>query len=320
MRVPNRSPGRQPGPAVASTTPSRRLPSGDRPADGSRPDLAAYRAAVAELLVEVGALADAPSTAARQVLLDQRLREPAIAAVLDATPQGLVGARETLLLEMARHQPGSRAPASDLTTLVRTYLLSRVDVLWWGDSPTLLTDDQVRTSIDLVDLEWLRRRGLLGFRYREQPATAFGRGWWAVRRRVRPAAGPAVGGLLIPRARREMIALLNDLAREFVAVTRPGTPPLWVTGLVRSAEHQHRLRRLGHPATMPSGHCLGWAADVEVDWYERFGARAALAGLLLARQDAGEVNVVDEGRAWHVCLAPGARRRFRRAYEVEMGV
>ncbi|MEV0003527.1 DUF5715 family protein [Micromonospora sp. NPDC050980] len=320
MRVPNRSPGRQPGPAVASTTPTRRLPSGDRPAEGARPDLAAYRSAVAELLVEVGALADTPSTTARQVLLDQRLREPAIAAVLDATPQGLVGARETLLLELARHQPAAGASTPDLTALVRVHLLSRVDALWWRDTPTLLTDEQVRTSIDLVDLEWLRRRGLLGFRYREQPATTLGRGWRTVRRLVRPGAAPPTEGLLIPRARREMIALLNDLAREFAAVSRPGTPPLWVTSLTRSAEHQHRLRRRGHAAVVPSGHSQGWAADVELDWYGRFGARAALAGLLLARQDTGEINLVDEGHAWHLCLAPGARRRFRRAYEAEMGV
>ncbi|MFI5837249.1 DUF5715 family protein [Micromonospora sp. NPDC051300] len=318
--MPNRSPGRQPGPAVVSGTPGRRLPSGHRPASGARPDLAAYRAAVAELLVEVGAVADAPSTAARQVLLDQRLREPAVAAVLEATPQGLVGARETLLLELARHRPDSRPPAPDLTDLVRSFLLSRVDVLWWGDSPALLTDDQARTSVDLVDLEWLRRRGLLEFRYRERPGTALGRGLRAVRRRVRPGAAPDTTGLLIPRARREMIAFLNDLAREFAAVTRPGTPPLWVTSLVRSAEHQHRLRRLGHAATLPSAHSLGWAVDVELDWYDRFGARAALAGLVLARQDAGEINVVDEGSARHLCLAPAARRRFRRAYEAEMGV
>ncbi|MFI6133498.1 hypothetical protein [Micromonospora sp. NPDC051141] len=317
MRVPSRSPGRQPGPTVTSTAPARRLPAVDRPAAG--PDLAAYRAAVADLLVEVGALADAPSTTARQVLLDQRLREPAIAAVLDATPQGLVGARETLLLEMARYQPNARSSAQDLTALVRIFLLSRVDVLWWRDSPTFRTDDQVRASTELVDLEWLRRRGLLEFRYREQPATVLGRGLHAVRRRVRPGASPRTAGLLFRRARREMVALLNDLAREFATVTRAGTPPLWVTSLARSAEHQYRLRRLGYAAMVPSGHCLGWAADVELDWYERFGARNALAGLLLGRQEAGEINVVDEGQAWHLCLAPSARRRYRRAYEAEMG-
>ncbi|WP_089154180.1 hypothetical protein [Micromonospora sp. NBS 11-29] len=320
MRVPSRSPGRQPGPVVASTTVVRRLPSGGRRAVDVAPDLAAYRAAVAELLVEMGALADAPSAAARQVLLDQRLREPAIAAVLDATGQGLVGARETLLLEMARYQPNPRSSAQDLTALVRIYLLSRIDVLWWRDSPTFLTDEQVRTSTDLVDLEWLRRRGLLDFRYQEQPATMLGRGLRAARRRLRPDATPHTAGLLFRRARREMVAFLNDLGREFATTARPGTPPLWVTSLARSAEHQHRLRRLGYAAMMPSGHCLGWAADVELDWYRRFGARSTLAGLLLTRQEAGEVNVVDEGQAWHVCLAPAARRRFRQAYETEMGV
>ncbi|MFR9777915.1 hypothetical protein ACL02O_17915 [Micromonospora sp. MS34] len=321
MRVPSRSPGPQPGPTVASTAPARRRPptAGRRPAP-AQPDLAAYRAAVAELLVEVGALADAPSTAARQVLLDQRLREPAIAAVLEATPQGFVGARETLLLEMARYQPNVRSSAQDLTALVRIYLLSRIDVMWWESSAVFLTDGQVNMSTDLVDLEWLRRRGLLAFRYQEQPATLVGRGLRAVRRRLLPGATPNTAGLLFRRARREVVALLNDLGREFALATPPGTPPLWVTSLARSAEHQYRLRRLGYAAMVPSGHCLGWAADLEMAWFRRFGVRDTLADLLLARQAAGEINVVDEGQAWHLCLAPAVRSRFRHAYEAEMGV
>ncbi|MGR6319313.1 hypothetical protein Q2K19_29380 [Micromonospora soli] len=321
MRVPSRSPGQQPGPAVAATAPARRLPpaAGRRPVTDA-PDLAAYRAAVAELLVEVGALADAPSTTARQVLLDQRLREPAIAAVLDATPQGFVGARETLLLEIARYQPNARSSAHDLTALVRIYLLSRIDVMWWRDSAPFLTDSQVNTSTDLVDLEWLRRRGLLAFRYQEQPAGVLGRGLRAARRRLLPDATPRTAGLMFRRARREVVALLNDIGREFALATPPGTPPLWATSLARSAEHQYRLRRLGYAAMVPSGHCLGWAADVELAWFRRFGVRETLADLLLARQEAGEINVVDEGQAWHLCLAPAARRRFRGAYEAEMGV
>ncbi|WP_018252864.1 DUF5715 family protein [Salinispora mooreana] len=320
MRLPSRSPGQQPGPSVpaaparrAAADRSRRLPTGE-------PDLDAYRAAVADLLVEVGALAGATSTVARQVLIDQRLREPAIAVVLDATPSGLVGARETLLLEMARYQPSERSSAADLTALVRIYLLSRIDVMWWREAPTYRTDDQVNQSTDLIDLEWLRRRDLLRFRYQGQPATFFERGMRALRRRIRPCAAPQTAGLLFRRSRREMVALLNDIAREFTAHAPAGTPPLWVTSLVRSAEHQHRLRRLGYAAMLPSGHCLGWAADVEMTWFDRFGARDVLADLLLARQRAGEVNVVDEGQAWHLCLAPGARGRLRRVYEAELGV
>lgn len=321
MRVPSRSPGQRPGPSIPTSAPTRRAPAGpSRRLASVEPDLDAYRAAVADLLVEVGALAGATSTAARQVLIDQRLREPAIAAVLDATPSGLVGARETLLLEMARYQPSERSSAADLTALVRIYLLSRIDVMWWRDAPTYRTDVQVNQSADLVDLEWLRRRDLLRFRYQEQPTTLFDRGVRALRRRIRPGAAPQTAGLLFRRARREMVALLNDIAREFTVHAPAGTPPLWVTSLVRSAEHQYRLRRLGYAAMLPSGHCLGWAADVEMTWFDRFGARDTLAELLLARQRAGEVNVVDEGQAWHLCLAPGARGRLRRVYEAELGV
>lgn len=319
MRVPSRSPGQQPGPSVTPAARARRRVPGTPPRPAP-PDLDAYRAAVADLVVEVGALAGASCTAARQVLIDDRLREPAIAAVLDATPQGLVGARETLLLEMARYQPNPRSSAADLTALVRIYLLSRVDVMWWRDAPTFLTDAQVDASPDLVDLEWLRRRGLLRFCYTEQPKTLFGRGLRAARRRLWPDATPRTAGLRFRRARREVVALLNDIGREFAANTPPATPPLWVTSLVRSAEHQHRLRRLGYAAMVPSGHCLGWAVDVELAWFGRFGVRDTLAELLLARQRAGEVNVVDEGQAWHLCLAPASGRRLRRAYEAEMGV
>ncbi|WP_229403397.1 DUF5715 family protein [Micromonospora okii] len=318
MPVPSRLPGQQPGAPVGSAAPVRRTPRGvaRRPA----PDLDAYRAAVAELLVEVGALADAESAGARQVLLDQRLREPEIASVLHATGQGFIGARETLLLEIARYRPHARGPAADLTALVRIYLLSRIDVMWWRDTAPFMTDAQVDASTELVDLEWLRRRELLRFRYQEQPATVLGRGVRAVRRRLLPDARPRTAGLRFRRARREVVGLLNDVGREFARLAPPGTPPLWVTSLVRSAEHQHRLRRLGYAAMVPSGHCLGYAVDVEMAWFERFGVREALAELLLARQRRGEVNVVDEGQTWHLCLAPAARARFRRAYEAEMGV
>lgn len=320
MRLPSRSPGQQPGPPIPAA-PARRAPADlSRRFPDGEPDLDAYRAAVADLLVEVGALAGAASTVARQVLIDQRLREPAIAAVLEATPAGLVGARETLLLEMARYQPSERSSAADLTALARIYLLSRIDVMWWRDAPPYRTDEQVNQSTDLVDLEWLRRRDLLRFHYQGQPATIFERGMRALRRRIRPCAAPQTAGLLFCRSRREMVALLNDIAREFTAHAPAGTPPLWVTSLVRSAEHQYRLRRLGYAAMVPSGHCFGWAADVEMTWFDRFEARDILAELLLARQRAGEVNVVDEGQAWHLCLAPGARRRLRRAYEAELGV
>jgi hypothetical protein len=274
---------------------------------------------VTELVVEVGALADENSTVARQALLTDRLDEPALADVLAATPQGVVGARETLLLELARHRPDPRGSATDLTALVRSYLLSRIDVLWWATASPYLTDDHVRRDADLVDLDRLRRQNLLRFRYRRQPGTALGRAVHAARRRVGPHRSPRTAGLRLQHARPEPVALLNQIAAEFALAAPAGTPPLWVTSLTRSLEHQYQLRRLGYPALLPSSHCLGWAVDVEMHWFRRFGAAEALATVLLGRQDAGEITVVDEGQAWHLCVAPDAVPRLRQAYRAELG-
>ena len=55
---------------------------------------------------------------------------------------------------------------------------------------------------------------------------------------------------------------------------------------------------------MPSAHCVGYAADIEIRWYRRFHAHRILRGLLLDRQRANQVNIIDEGQAWHVCPHP----------------
>ncbi|MFI6820167.1 DUF5715 family protein [Micromonospora sp. NPDC050187] len=312
MRVPSRRP-EQPGSFLTAGGPVRAART-----TATRPDLDAYRAAVTELLVEVRAFADENSTVARQALLTDRLGEPALADVLQATPQGMVGARETLLLEMTRPRPNAYSSAA-LTALVRIYLLSRIDVMWWATASTYRTDDQVQRDANLVDLDRLRRRGLLRFRYRRQPGTLLGRAVRAAQRRTVPHRAPRTTGLSCVHARPEPVALLNQIAAEFALAAPAGTPPLWVTSLTRSLEHQYRLRRLGYAAMVPSSHCLGWAVDVEMHWFRRFGAAEALANVLLGRQDAGEVNVVDEGRAWHLCVSPRAVPRLRRAYREELG-
>ena len=69
-------------------------------------------------------------------------------------------------------------------------------------------------------------------------------------------------------------------------------------------EDQCRLQELGFSAHLPSAHCRGWAADLEVAWLERFGARGALVEVLQDYQRRGLVNAIDEGRIWHICLNP----------------
>ena len=117
---------------------------------------------------------------------------------------------------------------------------------------------------------------------------------------------PRTAGLRFARTRREVVTLLSQVAADFAAAAGPEAPPLWVTSLARSIQHQRRLRALGCTASLPSAHCAGYAMDIEMTWLRRFGAREVLAAVLLDRQRAGQVNVIDEGQAWHVCLSPAA--------------
>jgi hypothetical protein len=296
-----------PGDAPTGYIPMLYRPAGDGPAGmlGPQPDLAAYRAAVDGLVasLERSDAAGSPRLTAR--ILSRRLADPEIAAVIDHTPQGSAGALERLLLEIRGYRPGGRGSAASLPALLRISMLAQIDALWWGREVPYPTDEAVLAAGDLLDLDALRQGGLLRFRYRHQPATLAGRVARSVERRAMPGRAPLTAGMWLARARPAVVALLNQVAADFAGRAPRGTPPLWVTSMARSTEHQRRLRALGYAALLPSSHCAGYAADVEMTWFRRFGAHRALAAVLLEYQDAGHANVIDEGQAWHVCLRPG---------------
>jgi hypothetical protein len=238
-------------------------------------------------------------------ILSRRIASPEMLAVLTQTPQGSAGALERLLVEVRNYRPSVRSTATSLASLIRISLLAQIDALWWGNDPAYLTDTAVLDTPELLDLDALQQGGLLRFQYRHQAASFVGRAARLVERRALPGRRPMTAGLWLARARPQTVALLNQVATQFAELAPPGTPPLWVTSLARSVEHQRRLRALGYAALLPSSHCVGYAADVEMAWFRRFGAQQALQEVLLARQAAGDINVIDEGQAWHVCLRPG---------------
>ena len=281
-------------------------------------ELAAYRGAVRDLLAELASHQDPGRVPSAEKILAERMGEPDFAAVLAATPAGIPEATERLLIEVRNYRPSTQSSAADLTTLIRILLLAQIDATWWGLMPAFETDEEVLTSAELVDLEALRRRGLLGFQYRRQATTVLTRAARAAERRVWPWGAPRTAGLLFDRARPEVVALLNQLSSKFAKVSPPGMPPLWVTSLARSVEHQNRLRALGYAATLPSSHCVGYAIDIEMSWFRRFGAHRVLRAMLLERQSEGDVNVIDEGQTWHVCVSPFAATGLRVDFEKEM--
>ena len=269
------------------------------------PDLARYRDAVADLLIEIAAHTGPEDLAKAEKVLAERLADPELAAVLTASPEGRPAAGDRLLREVRHYQPGARNCAADLVAHIRIHLSALIDVMWWGSARAFVTDRDLLQSAELVDLEPLRLAGDLHFRYRRQARTLPVRAIRAADRRLRPGRTPRTAGLRFPRARREALTLLNALAGDFAAAA-PGAPPLWVTSLARSVEQQRQLRALGYTATLPSAHCAGYAMDIEMSWFRRFGAAGVLEGLLRERQQAGEVNAIDEGQTWHLCLSPAA--------------
>ena len=205
---------------------------------------------------------------------------------------------------MRNYEPVARNSATSIAALVRISMLAQIDSVWWGRYRGYQTDDDVLDVADLVDLDELSANGQLRFRYRHQVDSLIGRAARSAERRTLPGRSPRTAGLWLARTRPQAVAWLNQLADDFAQIAPPGTPPLWVTSLARSVEHQRGSRNSATSRLLPSAHCVGYAADIEMAWYRRFHAHRRLRGLLLDRQRADEVNVIDEGQAWHVCLRP----------------
>jgi hypothetical protein len=274
-------------------------------------DVASYREAVGDMLTELASLGDSPGLAMAERILARRLSEPEFAIVLAAMPSGPDAAIQRVLREIRIYTQCARSSAGNFGAMVRIALLAQIDVLWWGHLPAYQSDADVLDAPELLDLDPLRRDGMLLFRYRRQASTLLGRAARSAERLAVPDRAPNTAGLRFACARAELIVLLNQIAADFAALAPAGTPRLWVTSLARSVSHQRHLRSLGYAALLPSGHCTGYAADIEMTWFRQFEADAVLQRVLLDRQRAGEINVIDEGQAWHLCVCPGAGRALR---------
>jgi hypothetical protein len=282
--------------------------------------LPAYRAVV-EGIVEEATRQPRPSNpAAIERLVARRLSQPELETVLAHVDGGADAAADSLLREIRSYQPDARSSSSDLPTLIRVLLLSQIESVWWSGTIPFVSDADVLSSTELVDLGPLTSARKLGFQYRTQPANLTGRARDWMQHKVLPGVRPRVAGLRFTRSRPVVVAVVNQIAREFAAALPPGTPRLWVTSMVRSVEHQYRLRALGYAATLPSSHCAGYACDLEMKWFRRFDPDNVLARLLSVRQDAGQLNFIDEGKAWHLCVSPDACDDLLTAYDDQLRV
>jgi len=212
--------------------------------------------------------------------------------------------------EFGRFVPSEASNAKSAAGLVRILLLQNVDLLWWDDDPDFESFADLERSSEMLDLVAERRRGRVAFSFGIASDGLVRRGRDYLVQRALPHREPRGPGLAFTLCRPAMLGVLNDVAATAQEACPAGTPPIRVTSIVRTVEHQVRLKSLGFSALLPSAHCRGWAADIEVAWFERFGADGALREVLLSYLDQGVLNVIDEGRAWHVCLNPTEVERY----------
>lgn len=286
--------------------------SGDSPVVGG---LESYRGAVAELSRELSTRRLASGRADLENVLRRRLAETVFADLLRQVPGGADAAVAALSAEVARFRPARPSAAGDLVDLIRIFLLSQIDAVWWGQTAAYRTDADVLASNELIDLDDRE----LDVRYRRQTDALARRAVRACVRSIAPHRSPHTAGLRFTQARPEVVALLELLAADFARRAPRGTPPLWITSLTRSLQHQDRLRALGYPAMLPSSHCTGHAVDLAMSFYRRYGAARPLQQLLWERQERGDLNVIDEGDSWHICLSPTAISSLRHHFTTRTG-
>jgi hypothetical protein len=55
-----------------------------------------------------------------------------------------------------------------------------------------------------------------------------------------------------------------------------------------------------------------------MQWFRQFDRDNVLARLLIERQGAGQLNVIDEGQAWHLCVNPLACHELQASYDAQL--
>ena len=250
--------------------------------------MAAYRDAVNDVLTELASLGESPGVAMAERILARRLPEPEFAIVLSAMPSGPDAAIQRVLREVRTYRQSARSSAGNLPAMIRIALLAQIDVLWWGHLPAYQTDADVLDAADLLDLDVLRRDRMLLFRYRRQASSLLARAARSAERLAVPDRVPRTAGLRFACARAGADRAAQPGRRRLRRGSRlaarrgcgsPASPA--------ASSHQRHLRSLGYAALLPSSHCVGYAADIEMAWFRQFQADGVLQGLLLDRQRAG---------------------------------
>lgn len=114
-------------------------------------------------------------------------------------------------------------------------------------------------------------------------------------------------GMFLPYAPVPMYKFLNKLCEDLGI-------SLVITNVIRSVEYQDKLVKEGHIIPNDSSHLYGYTADIEQKWYKKYAAskHKKIENHLKKLEDEGQVNYVDYGQIWHICLSPCALAHYKK--------
>ncbi|MCB0915568.1 MAG: hypothetical protein KDC23_07680 [Actinobacteria bacterium] len=272
--------------------------------------LESYRELVAELRAELEGLGAGHAGLVGEKVA-HALRAPVATELISAGGNDVLELTARTARMAETFTPSAASTATSLAHHITILLLQQIDLAWWSDAEDIEDSAALEDSDAFVDMHDWRREGRIKFSFSLASDRLVPRARNYAIRHWFPDWAPGTPGPSTAMARPEMVRLLNSLAIEFSHRAGPEVPPLWVNCITRSVADQCRLQELGFAAHLPSAHCRGWAADLEVAWFARFGAERTLVEMLNWYGDQGVLNAIDEGQIWHISPNPAAIDEWR---------
>lgn len=138
-------------------------------------------------------------------------------------------------------------------------------------------------------------------------------------RRVINHPGGNTMGLMNSKAPLGMLSFLNQLALECESQTNlPGKRAIWVTSILRTAEHQDHLAKIGYYAPRGTSHIHGYSADIEQGWVKNHSKKNyhIISRIIADYEEKGVINSIDYKNHWHICLHPEYIKEFEERGQV----
>ena len=210
---------------------------------------------------------------------------------------------ESVFNSFVQEFPGSHMMSNEhLRFTFKILLQQQLDSYWYSGFKSYKTNLEIYNDDDLVNLNEMDTTFMF------QPLKEGRRGISFFRRVYLKLINSPLknsSGLFLPYAPYPMYNFLNSF------YDRLGFRVV-VNGVIRSIEYQNNLIKKGFISCNASSHIYGYTVDLEQKWFRKYAPKKykRIQVLLDELEERGEINYIDYGHIWHVCLSPAALNRY----------